>query len=109
MELWEKNREKWPPMEPAYGKEYFLWMVEEIGESIAVLKKKGGNAVMEDAEVRAAFVEELSDVLMYYIPSLCKQACTEYGAGFSGGISQPVSHRSCWRFSRRCDLKWGAA
>ena len=32
----------------SYGKEYFLWMVEEIGESIAVLKKKGGNAVMEE-------------------------------------------------------------
>ncbi len=63
-------------MEPAYGKEYFLWMVEEIGESIAVLKKKGGNAVMEDAEVRAAFVEELSDVLMYYIDILLRYGVT---------------------------------
>lgn len=76
MELWEQHKEKWSPMEPAYGKDFFLWMMEEIGECIAVLKKKGGEAVMEEAEVRAAFVEELSDVLMYYVDILLRYGVT---------------------------------
>ncbi len=41
-------------------------MVEEIGETIAILKKKGSTEVMQDANVRAAFLEEMSDILMYY-------------------------------------------
>ena len=53
-------------MEPAYGKDFILYMVEEIGETIAILKKKGSDAVMEDPAVREAFLAEMADVLMYY-------------------------------------------
>ncbi len=92
MELWEKDREKWP-----YDKEFSLDDGEDRGEH-SRFEEERRERVMGDAEVRAAFVEELSDVLMYYIgchgrgdiPSLCKKACTEYGAGFLGGISQPT-------------------
>ena len=54
------------PMEPKYGRDFILYMIEEVGETIAILKKKGSGAVMEDPEVRAAFLEEMADVLMYY-------------------------------------------
>ena len=64
--LYEPHKDTWPPMQPEYGKEYILYMVEEIGEVIAVLKKKGCGAVMEDAAVRQAFLSEMADVLMYY-------------------------------------------
>ena len=39
--LFEQNKDKWSPMEPEYGKDFILYMVEEIGEVIAILKKKG--------------------------------------------------------------------
>lgn len=64
--LYESNKDKWPPMEPEYGKDYILYMMEEIGETIAILKKKGCDAVVTDPDVRSAFLEEMSDVLMYY-------------------------------------------
>ena len=66
---------EWSPLEPEYGKNTVLYMVEEIGEVIAVLKKKG-NAVMDDSSVRAAFLEEMSDVLMYYTDTLLRYHVT---------------------------------
>ena len=64
--LFELHKDKWYPMEPEYGKDFILYMVEEIGEAIAVIKKKGSNAIMEDPAVREAFLSEMADVLMYY-------------------------------------------
>lgn len=64
--LFEPHKETWSPMEPEYGKDFILYMVEEIGEAIAILKKKGSAAVTSDPLVRAAFLEEMADVLMYY-------------------------------------------
>ena len=68
--LWEKNKEKWLPIEAKYGRNYILWLIEELGETIAIIKKKGDSAIVENENVRAAFLEELSDVLMYYIEIL---------------------------------------
>lgn len=65
-ELFAPHADSWPPMEPEFGKDFILYMMEEIGEVIAILKKKGSSAVMEDSSVRAAFLEEMADVLMYY-------------------------------------------
>lgn len=65
-ELFETHKDKWSPMEPEYGKDFILYMVEELGEVISIVKKKGGKAIMEDPTVREAFLEEMSDVLMYY-------------------------------------------
>ena len=47
-------------------KNFVLYMVEEIGEVIAIIKKKGSAAIAEDPAVRTAFLEEMADVLMYY-------------------------------------------
>lgn len=65
-ELFERHKDTWSPMEPEYGKDFLLYMVEEMGEVIAILKKKGCTAVMEDRDVRDAFLTEMADVLMYY-------------------------------------------
>lgn len=69
-EFWEANKDKWSPMSAEYGRNFILWMIEELGEAIAIIKKKGDKAIMEDDEVRHAFIEEMSDVLMYYIDTL---------------------------------------
>lgn len=68
--LWDKNKKTWSPMEPEFGSKFILYMIEEIGESIAIIKKKGEEKIMVDPEVRARFVEELGDVLMYYMDVL---------------------------------------
>ena len=70
--LFEPHKDSWPPMEPEYGKDYILFMIEEIGEVIAILKKKGSGAVMEDPKVREAFLAEMADVLMYYHDTLLR-------------------------------------
>ena len=65
-QLYEPHRKEWPPMEPEYAKDYILYMMEEVGEVIAILKKKGGANVVQDSQVRSRFLEEMADVLMYY-------------------------------------------
>ena len=42
-----------------------LWSIDELGEVIAILKKKGAAAVMDNESVRAHFTEEIADVFMY--------------------------------------------
>lgn len=64
--LFELNKENWSPMEPEFGKDFILYMIEEIGETIAILKKKGSADIVSNPNVRAAFLEEMADVLMYY-------------------------------------------
>ena len=65
-ELHSLHEEEWFPLEPEYGRNYILFMIEEIGETIAILKKKGDRTVLDDTDVRSAFLEEMADVLMYY-------------------------------------------
>lgn len=68
--LYEKHKSTWLSREPENGKEHILYMMEEIGETISILKKKGNDAVLEDSAVRDAFLEELSDIMMYYLDVL---------------------------------------
>jgi NTP pyrophosphatase (non-canonical NTP hydrolase) len=68
--LWEKHKDSWSPMEPQYARSFILYMIEEIGEAIAIIKKKGEAEIMGNPGVREHFVEELGDVLMYYMDVL---------------------------------------
>ena len=68
--LYELNKENWHDMEPQYAKDHILYMVEEIGECISIIKKKKVENVMNDEKIRHRLIEELSDVLMYYIEVL---------------------------------------
>ena len=49
-ELWEIHKDKWSPMEAKYGRNFLLWMIEEMGEAISIIKKKGDNAIMKNDE-----------------------------------------------------------
>lgn len=64
--LQEKYKHKWEPIGPETGQNKLLWMLGEIGEVIDIVKKNGGTAACTDLSLRAALVEELADVLMYY-------------------------------------------
>lgn len=65
-ELFELHKHEWNPREPKTGRNHILYMIEEIGETVAILKKKGEAAVMEDPAVREAFVGEMADIMMYF-------------------------------------------
>lgn len=75
-ELFEPHKDKWSPMEPEAGRNFLLFMVEEMGEAIAIIKKKGDRAIMDDENVRSAFCEEMADVLMYYNDTLLRYGIT---------------------------------
>lgn len=68
--LWEKHKDTWSPMEPKYGRDFILFMIEEIGEVIEIIKKKKEEKIMNDRVVRERFIEELGDVLMYFMDVL---------------------------------------
>lgn len=65
-ELQEKYKHKWSPLSPEIGKDQLLWLLIELGEVADVIKKSGNKKILEDKEVRAHFIEELCDVLMYF-------------------------------------------
>ena len=65
-ELQEKYKGKWTPPTPEAGRDSLLWMMEEVGEVISIIKKRGDKAIMEDNALRSDFIEELVDVMMYY-------------------------------------------
>lgn len=64
--LYDKNKETWSPMTPEHGRTFILYMIEEIGEVISIIKKKGEDEIMNSPEVRERFLEEMSDVMMYF-------------------------------------------
>ncbi|MDH6367914.1 MULTISPECIES: MazG nucleotide pyrophosphohydrolase domain-containing protein [unclassified Breznakia] len=62
----EKYQGFWPDLKPEVAKEMLLWMIGETGEVIDVIKKDGDTQIMNQPEVRAHFIEELCDVMMYF-------------------------------------------
>lgn len=65
-QLQERYKDKWRTLSPEIGRNQLLWMMIEMGEAADVIKKSGDQKIMEDEEVRAHFVEELCDCLMYF-------------------------------------------
>lgn len=71
-ELHKKYQGKWEPLEPEHARDSVLYMVEEIGEVIAIIKKKSIDEIMSDVNVRSHLVEELTDVMMYFTDTLLR-------------------------------------
>ena len=65
-DIWELHKHEWTPMKPQFAKDFILYMIEEIGETVAIVKKKGHKKIMEDPKTREHFIEEMGDILMYY-------------------------------------------
>jgi len=62
----EKYLEKWGGLSPEKAIEKLLWLHGELGEASDVIKKNGNNRILNDAAVRAHFIEEMCDVMMYF-------------------------------------------
>ena len=71
-ELWEKYKDVWPPIEPVDARNSLLWLVEELGEVIAIIKKRGEKDIVKDPSLKEKFTEELVDVFMYFLDVLAR-------------------------------------
>lgn len=77
-ELQAKYRGKWTPILPENGHYSVLWMMEELGEVVSIFRKRGNEAIMKDPAVRQHFLEETSDVLMFFVDLLqCMEVTPE--------------------------------
>ena len=50
---------------PDGGPFSLLWSMDELGEAISIIKKKGSGGIMENPSVREHFIEEVADHFMY--------------------------------------------
>ena len=69
-ELQEQYKKRWQPLTPENGKNSLLWLMIELGEAADIIKKEGAQSIMDRPETRAHFVEELTDVMMYFNDAL---------------------------------------
>lgn len=63
-ELQERYKDKWKAISPETGRDKLLWMIIEAGEMADIIKKKGDSRIMEDADIRKHFIEEMCDTLI---------------------------------------------
>ena len=56
---------EWGGLFPERAKDQLLWTYEEMGEIVAIFKKKELSEILEPGAVRSCFLEELCDVFMY--------------------------------------------
>jgi len=62
---------KWgEPISPEVGKNKLLWAYGEMAEAGDIIKKQGAEAIMNNPETRAHFLEEMGDVMMYMMDVL---------------------------------------
>ena len=66
-DLYERHKGEWYPLEPEYGKDSILFMVEEIGEVAEVLNKRAGRKASEEDDLQEQLGIELADMLHYIV------------------------------------------
>ncbi len=101
MELYNLHKDEWGnDMYPEAARNHMLYMIEEIGESISIVKKKGIDAIMNDAEIRKHFITEMTDVARYYVEVLNRLKITpeEYAQCYI------KKHKEC--INRNYEEKW---
>lgn len=69
-QLREKNFKRWGPLKPEGARDQLLWAIIEAGEAADIIKKWGDDAILNEAEPRAHFAEEIADTLMFLMDVL---------------------------------------
>lgn len=93
---------------PEHAPMSLLWSIEEIGEAVAVIKKKGGDAIMQNESVRAHFIEECADIFMYLFDVFLSYGITseEFYAAYRGKFQRNMGRD--WRENNALyeDCRW---
>ena len=105
-ELYEKHRDTWDPLQPEYARNSLLWLVEEVGEVVAIFKKRGERETAQNPQLREAFLTEMSDVLMYYIEALRRFQVTpeELGTAYIQKFQKNMSRNYDDEYRKQHDL-----
>ncbi len=61
----DKYGKDWIKLSPENGHYSVLWAIGEVGEMIDIIKKQGHKSIMENADIRKEFIQELTDVMSY--------------------------------------------
>lgn len=64
--LQDRYKDKWEAICPETAKNKLLWLMIELGEAADIIKKDGDSAIMKKEDTRKHFIEEMSDILMYF-------------------------------------------
>lgn len=91
-EIFQMQRElqarhpEWGGLPPENAKNSLLWAFEEMGEVVAIFKKKPLEQMLSQGSVRSCFLEETCDVLMYLSDMMLALNVTpeELGEAFRG-------------------------
>lgn len=70
LELYEKYKDRWEPLEPFNARNQLLWGIGEIGEMIDIIKKHKDESIAPGGAMREEFAKETTDVLMYLLDVL---------------------------------------
>lgn len=63
--LHKKHKDDWLPHKPRNARNEFLWLIGELGEVIAIIKKDGEKEIMKHKKTRKKMIEEITDCFMY--------------------------------------------
>ena len=69
-QLQAKNFANWGGLKPEIARDQLLWAIIEAGEAADIIKKRGDGAILNEAEPRAHFAEEIADTMMYLMDVL---------------------------------------
>ncbi|MDR1232015.1 MAG: hypothetical protein LBK61_11530 [Spirochaetaceae bacterium] len=91
-------------MEPESAGNSLLWIMEEIGEVIAIIKKRGEKDIENDKGLKEAFTEELVDVFMYFLDILNRYGIN--GEEFSEAFVKK-NDKNHWSLLRKALIRAG--
>ncbi len=75
---------------PEHAPFSILWSIDELGEAIAIIKKKGADGIMNNPSVREHFVEEVADTFMYLFDMMESYGIT--AEEFTGAYVKKYEH-----------------
>jgi len=96
-QLQAKNFESWGGLKPETARSQLLWAIIEAGEAADIIKKWGDGAILNEAEPRAHFAEEIADTLMYLMDVL---ACYGISAEEFSEVYKKKAERNLTRWAK---------
>ena len=88
---------------PEHAPMSILWSIDELGEAIAIIKKKGADGIMNSESVRAHFTEEIADTFMYLFDMMESYGITadEFTGAYVRKYEKNLGRKGCCFYRRR--------
>ncbi len=96
-QLQAKNFANWGGLKPEIARDQLLWAIIEAGEAADIIKKWGDGAILNEADPRAHFAEEIADTMMYLMDVL---ACYGISAEEFSEVYRKKAERNLTRWAK---------